>query len=73
VTPEAANENSRKEVSFMYFEIVSASGGYRAHIRGGNNELMFWTEVYTTKASARHAIDVVKAYAKDAPIYDRTQ
>jgi uncharacterized protein YegP (UPF0339 family) len=30
----------------MYYEIVRASGGFRAHIEGGNNELMFWTEVY---------------------------
>jgi uncharacterized protein YegP (UPF0339 family) len=56
----------------MFFEIVKAAGGYRAHIKGGNGELMFWTEVYTTKASARHAIDVVKASAKDALVYDRT-
>ena len=56
----------------MYFEIVAASGGYRAHIKGGNNELIFWTEVYTTKASARHAIDVVKGFAANALIYDRT-
>jgi uncharacterized protein YegP (UPF0339 family) len=56
----------------MFFEIVKAAGGYRAHIKGGNGELMFWTEVYTTKTSARHAIDVVKAGAKDAPVYDRT-
>jgi uncharacterized protein YegP (UPF0339 family) len=54
----------------MYFEIVSASGGYRARIRGGNNEIMFVTEVYTTKASARHACEVVKANAFAAPIYD---
>lgn len=56
----------------MYFEIVRASGGYRAHIKGGNNELIFWTEVYTTKASAQHAIDVVKLNAASAPVYDRT-
>ncbi|HEX9966394.1 MAG TPA: DUF1508 domain-containing protein [Solirubrobacterales bacterium] len=54
----------------MYFEIVSASGGYRARIRGGNNEIMFTTEVYTTKASARHACEVVKSNAFTAPIYD---
>ena len=56
----------------MYFEIVRASGGYRAHIKGGNNELMFWTEVYTTKASAIHAAQVVQAGAYAAQIYDRT-
>src|SRR5437764_1350818 len=56
----------------MYFEIVRASGGYRAHIRGRNHELIFWTEVYATKASARHAINLVKDYATNAQIYDRT-
>jgi uncharacterized protein YegP (UPF0339 family) len=56
----------------MYYEIVAAQGGYRAHIKGGNNELMFWTEVYTTKESARHAIEVVAANAKGAVLYDRT-
>lgn len=56
----------------MYFEVVSASGGYRARIRGGNNEIMFVSEVYTTKASAEHAINVVKNNAMLAPAYDRT-
>ncbi len=54
----------------MYFEIVSASGGYRARIRGGNHEIMFLTEVYASKASARHACEVVKANAYSATIYD---
>jgi uncharacterized protein YegP (UPF0339 family) len=54
----------------MYFEIVSASGGYRARIRGGNHEIIFVTEVYTTKQSARHACEVVKNNAFSAPIYD---
>jgi len=56
----------------MYFEIVTASGGYRANIKGGNNELMFQTEVYTEKASAQNAIDRVKAEARNADVRDRT-
>jgi uncharacterized protein YegP (UPF0339 family) len=56
----------------MYFEIVAASGGYRARIRGGNNEIMFVSEVYVTKASAMNAINVVKNGATYAPVYDRT-
>lgn len=55
----------------MYFTIESASGGYRAHIYGGNNELVFWTEVYTTKASAQNAINMVQAGAASALTYDR--
>jgi uncharacterized protein YegP (UPF0339 family) len=56
----------------MYFTIVRASGGYRAHLYGGNNELVFWTEVYTTKASAQHAINITQTNARTAPVYDRT-
>jgi uncharacterized protein YegP (UPF0339 family) len=56
----------------MYFEIVTASGGYRARIRGDNNETMFASGVYTTKASAQNAINVVKAGAAGADVHDRT-
>jgi uncharacterized protein YegP (UPF0339 family) len=56
----------------MYFEIVPASGGFRAHIKGGNNELMFSTEVYNSKESARHAVAVVAENAATALLYDRT-
>jgi uncharacterized protein YegP (UPF0339 family) len=56
----------------MYFEIVRASGGFRAHIKGGNNELIFLSEVYVSKESAKHACKVVQAGAAMAPIYDRT-
>jgi uncharacterized protein YegP (UPF0339 family) len=56
----------------MYFQILNArGGGYFVRIRGGNNETMFVSEVYTTKASARNAIDAVKAYAYNAPVYDQ--
>ncbi|WP_217923764.1 YegP family protein [Miltoncostaea oceani] len=56
----------------MYFEIVTASGGYRVRIRGGNHEIMFTSEVYVAKASAYNAIAVVKAGAASASVYDRT-
>jgi len=56
----------------MYFEIVSASGGYRARIRGGNNEIMFVSEVYTSKQSAKNAVAVVANQAGSALLYDRT-
>ena len=57
----------------MYFEIVRASGGFRAHIKGGNHELMFLTEVYAAKQSAIHAAQVVQANAATAKIYDSTK
>lgn len=56
----------------MYFTITTASGGYRARIYGGNGEQMFISEVYTTKQSAQHAINVVMANAASANVYDRT-
>lgn len=54
----------------MKFRIVTASGGYRAKIVGGNGEVMFTSEVYTTKQSAKHACEVVKANASTATIVD---
>jgi uncharacterized protein YegP (UPF0339 family) len=56
----------------MYFEIVTASGGYRANIKGDNHELMFQTETYTSKTAAENAINVVKTGAADAPVQDET-
>ena len=57
----------------MKFQILNAKGGgFFVRIRGGNNETMFVSEVYTTKASARAAINVVKANAGSAPVYDLT-
>jgi uncharacterized protein YegP (UPF0339 family) len=55
-----------------YFEIVTASGGYRAHFWSGGN-LVWWTEVYTRKAGAQNAIATIKAHAASAPVYDRAQ
>ncbi|MEX2103273.1 MAG: DUF1508 domain-containing protein [Gaiellaceae bacterium] len=56
----------------FYFAIVSASGGYRAHVYGANNELVWWTEVYVQKAGAMNAINLLKREAPGAPVYDRT-
>lgn len=56
----------------MKFKLVNASGGYRAQIVGGNGEKMFISEVYTSKQSAKHACEVVKANASTAPIVDET-
>jgi uncharacterized protein YegP (UPF0339 family) len=56
----------------VYFTLDRASGGFRAHAYGGNNELVWWTEVYTTKAAARNAIAMLENGALRAPVYDRT-
>lgn len=42
-----------------YFKIVRASGGYRAQFWSGGN-LVWWTEVYVSRAGAQHAIDSIR-------------
>ena len=56
----------------MYFEIVPTSDGYVARIRGGNHEVIFVSEVYKTKASAKSAIALVANAAPTASLRDRT-
>lgn len=70
-TRETQHDDERLDPT-MKFKIVTASGGYRAKIVGGNGEPMFISEVYTTKQSAQHACQVVKANAASAPIVDET-
>jgi uncharacterized protein YegP (UPF0339 family) len=55
-----------------YFTIERASGGFRARFFGGNDELVWLTEVYVRKEGAEHAIAFAKAHAATAPTYDRT-
>lgn len=56
----------------MYFTIEPASGGYRGHAYGANNRLVWWTEVYVSKAGAENAIRVLKDGAFSAEVYDRS-
>jgi uncharacterized protein YegP (UPF0339 family) len=63
--------NAARGGETLYFAIVPASGGYRAHAYGSNNELVWWTEVYVTKAGARNAIAMLQVGAATAPVYDR--
>ena len=57
----------------MRFEILrSQNGGYFWRIKGGNGEIMAASQVYAAKASAVHAIGVVKAQARSAPVIDLT-
>ena len=58
----------------MHFEVVTkkTTNGtlYHARIVGGNNEIIFASQNYTAKASAKHACEVVKANAASAQIYE---
>ena len=56
----------------MFFTITTASGGYRARAYGDNGEELMISQVYTRKASAQHAIDIIKTQAVTAPVHDRT-
>ena len=57
----------------IYFEIVRAKGGFRAHCRSrANGKLIWWTEVYKQRAGARKAIQRLKEHAGAAEVYDRT-
>ncbi len=60
----------------MRFEVVTkktTSGTlYHARIKGGNGEIIFSSQNYTVKESAKHACEVVKANAKGATIYEVT-
>jgi len=57
----------------MTFQILrSNDGGYFWRIRGGNGETLAVSEVYRAKSSALHAVAVVKAEARNAPVHDLT-
>lgn len=52
------------------FVIKKTDGGqYRAYFKY-NSENIFWTETYTSKASAQNAIDSIKKNGPGAPVED---
>src|SRR6266487_546715 len=63
----AGGDGESQEPVMAYFEIVRASGGYRAHFSSGGN-LVWWTEVYVHKAGAQNAIATIKRHAAAAPV-----
>lgn len=54
----------------MYFELVKTSAGWHARIKGGNHEIVFSTQVYTSKAGALNACQMVQNGAATASIYE---
>jgi uncharacterized protein YegP (UPF0339 family) len=58
----------------MYFEVITKGSGtskhYHARIKGSNGEIIFSSQNYQAKESAKHACEVVKAQAADAKIYE---
>jgi uncharacterized protein YegP (UPF0339 family) len=53
-----------------YFEIKKNKGGEFVAYFKYNNESIFWTEGYSTKAGAKNAIESIKKNGPDAPIKD---
>ena len=55
------------------FEIYKdKSGEFRVRFRAGNGEVMFATEGYASKASAKNAIASIQKNGPDAEIDDQT-
>lgn len=58
----------------MHFSIwQSTDGQYYREAVGDDNETMAVSETYTTKTSAKHAIEVVQAEAASAKVFDITE
>jgi uncharacterized protein YegP (UPF0339 family) len=61
----------------MKFEVVTKQYAvpvhYIARIKGDNGEIMFSSQKYTAKSSAKHACEVVKSNASGATITEVTE
>jgi uncharacterized protein YegP (UPF0339 family) len=61
----------------MRFEVVTKGAGtsklYHARIKGGNGEIIFSSQNYTAKESAKKACETVKANASSASIVEVTE
>lgn len=57
----------------MWFDIKKSSNGkYWWRVVGGNSEILCHSQEYESKASAKHAIRVIKDGAASASVYDGT-
>lgn len=45
------------------FEIVRTDAGWHARFRADNGEVVWWTEVYTRRADAFHAVRILPSGA----------
>ena len=50
----------------------NSAGQYWWRAAGSNNEILCASELMTSKAACQNGITVVKAGARDAPVYDKT-
>ncbi|MGL5594010.1 MAG: YegP family protein [Cetobacterium sp.] len=58
----------------MYFKILKSKNNVNFYFvgYGNNHEPIFTSEMYTTKQSAKHTIEIIKAQALEAPIKDES-
>ena len=56
----------------MYFTIERATGGYMAYAKGANHQIVFWTQIYNTKASAEQAVRWLQTNISGAVVHDLT-
>lgn len=58
----------------MYFRIKKASNNKEFFFvaYGNNHEVILVSEMYTSKQSAKHTIEVIKTQSSSAPVYDDT-
>lgn len=49
------------------------SGQFMVTVKARNGETLVWSEEYTTKQSAKHAISVLQEHAWCAPVFDLTK
>jgi uncharacterized protein YegP (UPF0339 family) len=61
----------------LHFEVVTKLSTtpphYLARIVGGNGEIVFSPQRYRSKESAKHACQIVQAYAATSQIYEKTE
>lgn len=55
-----------------HISIDSAKGGYRCHMWGGNGKLVWWSQTYDYKSSAKEAVEFLQYWAPRVQVYDRT-
>ena len=71
VRPEPGPDTGARRVAHKFEIYKDKAGEFRVRFKY-NSEVMFSTEGYASKASAKNAIDSIKKNGPDAPIDDTT-
>ena len=71
IRPEQGSDTGARRVAHKFEIYKDKAGEFRVRFKY-NSEVMFSTEGYATKASAKNAIDSIKKNGPDAPVDDTT-